>query len=158
MPAKKAARKATRPGKAAKKAATPRKPARAAPPVHDLAAVRAWIADVKPEHRSIVRQVDKVLREEIPDVVATVKFRKPSQPLGVPFYGRPGHGWLAAMWSFKARVSVGFFGGVDLDPLPPRAQGARTRLVDYATLEDLDEAQLRAWARQAAEGHGWARV
>lgn len=157
MPAK--ARKPARKGAKrppAKRAAKPRaaKPAQKS----DLAAVKAWIADVTPEHRGIVARVDRILRAEIPDVVATVKFRKPSQPLGVPFYGRPGHGWLAAMWSFKGRVAVGFFGGVDLDPQPPRAQGMRTRLVDIPAPADLDEDQLRAWAKQAAEGRGWARV
>ncbi|HVL88270.1 MAG TPA: DUF1801 domain-containing protein [Candidatus Thermoplasmatota archaeon] len=113
---------------------------------------------MKPEHRALVKRIDRVLRSEIPDVVATIKFRKPSQPEGVPFYGRPGYGWIAAMWSFKARVTVGFFGGVELDPPPPRSQGARTRLVDYSEAAQVDEKQLRAWVRQAARVQGWAKV
>jgi hypothetical protein len=120
--------------------------------------VRAWIADVKPEHRGMVQRVDRILRDEIPDVVPTVKYRKPSQPLGVPFYGRPGHGWVAAMWSFKSKVSVGFFAGADLDPPPPRAIGPRMRLMDIAGPAEFDEEQLRAWAKQAAEVQGWAKV
>lgn len=153
MPAKarKSARKAAK--TSAAKASRPKEG-----PKSDDAGVKAWIAAVKPEHRGTIGRIDRILRDEIPEVVPTIKYRKPSQPLGVPFYGRPGHGWVAAVWSFKDRISVGFFGGVDLRPPPPRAIGERMRLVDIEAPDDLDEKQLRAWTRQAANGQGWARV
>jgi hypothetical protein len=47
---------------------------------------------VTPERRPTIERIDRVLRDEIPDVVRTTKYRKPSARLGTPFYGRPGHG------------------------------------------------------------------
>ena len=81
--------------------------------------VKAWIDGVKPEQRSIAIRIDFLIREIIPDIQCTTKWHKPSQLLGVPFYGLPDKGWMIAMWSFKDRLGVGFIAGTLLDPEPP---------------------------------------
>lgn len=147
--------------KTARKAAKrpPAKPAATGKPTpSDHAAVDAWIAHVIPERRGMIKRIDRILRDEIPDVVRTTKYRKPSDPLGTPFYGRPGHGWIAMVHSLKNEIRVTFFAGAKLDPPPPIPANAGTRRVDITSHAGLDEAQLRDWARQASQIQGWARV
>jgi hypothetical protein len=137
--------------------AVARKPTKAPTP-SDHATVNAWIAAVIPERRSLIKRIDGILRAEIADVVRTTKWRKPSEPLGTPFYGRPGHGWIAMVHSLKNEIRVTFFDGAKLDPPLPVAGNAGTRRVDITGLHDFDEAQLRSWTKQAAKLEGWARV
>ena len=141
-------------------------PTRAADSTHEDGAmgVRAWIAGVKPEHRSLVKRIDALISEMIPGVRRAIKWRKPSQPLGVPFYGLPGHGWIVAMWSFKDRVGVGFIAGTRLHPEPPvtsmagpwnRGTSAKARRIDIHDESEFDEAQLRSWLEQSRDLPGW---
>ena len=74
---------------------------------HGAAGLQAWIDGVKPEHQSLVKRIDALISEMIPNVRRTIKWRKPLQPLGVPYYGVPSQGWIVAMMSFKDRVGVG---------------------------------------------------
>lgn len=117
------------------------------------AGVKAWLADVKPEHRAIVKRIDALVGSTIPGIQRHVKWRKPSQPLGVPFYGKPGQGWLVALWSFKDNVTVGFY-AVGLEPTPPLGivHGKGIRIHDAS---EFGEAQLRSWLEQSRELPGW---
>ena len=144
-----------------------KKKAQAAGVRHDdgPAGVRAWIAGVKAEHRPLVKRIDALIAEQVPGVKRAVKWRKPSQPLGVPFYGLPEQGWIVAMWSFKDRVAVGFFAGSRLDsqgPLTPLAgpwnKGAvKARRLDIQDKSELDEALLRSFLAQARRLPGWGK-
>lgn len=49
--------------------------------------VKAWSEGIKPEHSTMARRFDNLIRELIPDIRCATKWHKPSQPLGVPFYG-----------------------------------------------------------------------
>lgn len=128
--------------------------------------VRAWLGGVVPEQRALVARIDAIIEEELPDVHRAIKWRKPSQPLGIPFYGLSGQGWVAAMWSFKDRVGVGFFAGSMLEPQPPVDKMAgpwnrgpvKARRLDLRDVSELDEAQLRSWLAQVREHPGWGRV
>ena len=129
------------------------------------AGVQAWLDGVKPEHQGLVKRVDALIREMIPEVRCTIKWRKPSQPLGVPFYGTPGKGWVVAMWSFKDRVGVGFIAGTLLDPEPPvtsmsgpwnRGADYKARRIDIHNENDLDEKQMRRWLKQVKKLPGWS--
>jgi hypothetical protein len=82
------------------------------------AGVQAWIDGVTSDHASIVSRIDTFIEEIIPSFRRTIKWRKPSQPLGLPFYGIPGQGWIVAMWSFKDRVGLGYISDTLLDPEP----------------------------------------
>lgn len=131
----------------------------------DEAGVDAWIERVKPEHQSIVKRVDKIIRATIPNVQCTIKWRKPSQPLGVPFYGLEGRGWIVALWSFKEKFGIGFIAGTLLDPEPPvtsmagpwnRGSDVKGRRIDIQDEAELDEDLLRLWLEQARELPGWS--
>lgn len=41
-------------------------------------AVEAWLDQVKPEQQALVRRLDELILEAMPDAVSAVKFRKPT--------------------------------------------------------------------------------
>lgn len=143
------------------KKATARKTAPAAKPTFGRAgtagkgegeaAVRAWMASVKPEHRPIVERLDALIADTVPDVRRAVKW-------SMPMYGREGQGWFAHVGSFKDYVAFGFFAGVDLQPQPPYGESAGMRRVRIHGVADFDEAQLRSWVRQASQIKGWGKA
>lgn len=121
-------------------------------------AVQAVLDNVPPAQRPLARRLDELIRKTVPEAVSAVKYRKPSQPLGVPFYGIPGGGWLVHMNPLKARVRLTFFAGAALTPSPPIAAPGGSRAIDIPDDAEVDEKQLRTWLQQAKKLPGWGRV
>jgi hypothetical protein len=121
-------------------------------------AVEAWLDHVKPEQQALVRRLDRVILEAMPGAVSVVKFRKPSNPLGVPFYGLQGRGWIVSVNSLKANVRLIFFAGNVLKPMPPLPAPPRARAIDVHSHEELDEKRVKGWLQQAKKLPGWGRV
>jgi hypothetical protein len=139
------------------------KPAAKSSSVHVASAdgrqgVQAWLDHVRPEQQRLVRRLDRLILEAIPDAVCAVKFRKPTNPLGVPFYGLPGRGWIASVNSLKAQVRLIFFAGRALKPMPPLAAPPRARGIDFHSDDEIDEKRLKAWFQQAKKLPGWGSV
>ena len=129
--------------------------------------VQAWIDGVKPEHIAIVVRFDALIKEIFPDILYTTKWHKPSQPLGVPFYGLAEKGWMFAMWSFKESVGIGFIAGTLLNPEPPVAKMAgpwnrgtmyKSRRIDITDESGFNEPQLRSWLLQSKDLPGWGKI
>lgn len=115
--------------------------------------VKTWLAAVKPEHRALAKRIDGLIGKAIPGIQRHVKWRKPSQPLGVPFYGLPGQGWLMALWSFKDYITVGLYArGLGPQPPEPIVNGRGIKIHDPA---QFDDAQLKSWLEQSRELPGW---
>jgi hypothetical protein len=131
--------------------ATPRK---AAPNCGRMAmadghpAIKTWLGRVKPELKPLVRRLDQLILEAMPEAVCAVKW-------GVPFYGLPGKGWIVAINSFKAHVKLLFFKGDVLRPMLPAGKGHNA--IDFHSDEALDEneKQVKAWLQQAKKLPGW---
>jgi len=129
-------------------------------------AVYAWIAGIKEEHRNIAKRMDELIDELIPDVHRDIKWRKPTQPLGIPFYGTVEQGWIVAMWSFKDKIGIGFIAGTELDPQPPVSKMAgpwnrgqvKGRRIDVLNDDEFDEDLIRTWLKQARLLPGWGTV
>lgn len=115
------------------------------------AAVRAWVASVKPEHRPIVERLDALVAEVVPDVKRAIKW-------SMPMYGRTGTGFFASVASFKDHVGFGFFAGATLEPPPPLGEGKDMRRVKLRSMADVDERLLRSWIAQAASRPGWGKL
>lgn len=111
-------------------------------------AIEVRLEHVKPELQPLVRRLDQLIMEAMPDAVCAVKW-------GVPFYGLAGQGWIVAINSFKAHVKLLFFGGSALKPMLPA--GKKHNAVDFYSDEELDqnERQVKAWLRQAKKLPGW---
>jgi len=113
------------------------------------APVRAYIAAMPGWKRDIGRRLDALIVRTVPHVRRAVKWNS-------PFYGIEGRGWFLAFHVFTRYIKVSFFKGTSLLPIPPGGTGRESRWIDIHE-DDLDEAQLARWVRQAAAMPGWGK-
>ena len=111
------------------------------------APVQAWIDRLPGWKRDAGRRLDALVVRSVPGVRKAVKWNS-------PFYGLEGRGWFLALHAFTRFVKVTFFKGTSLRPAPAGGSGREARWIDVHE-DDLDEAQLAAWLRQAAALPGW---
>ena len=111
--------------------------------------VQAYIAAMPGWKREAGQWLDRIIETAVPGVKKAVKWNS-------PFYGVEGQGWFLSFHVFTKYIKVTFFRGAELDPLPPvGSKDPNTRHLHIAEGIDLDEAQLIAWIRQAAQIPGW---
>jgi len=111
------------------------------------APVQAYITAMPGWKRDVGRQLDELIVRAVPNVRKAVKWNS-------PFYGIEGQGWIVSFHTFTKYVKVSFFNGASLRPPPPGGKTDDTRWIDVHE-DDLDEAQLTAWLKQAAKKTGW---
>jgi hypothetical protein len=108
------------------------------------APVRAYIAAMPGWKRDIGRRLDTLIVRTVPGVHKAVKWNS-------PFYGNEGDGWFLNFHCFTNYVKVAFFRGASLRPMPPgESKHKDVRYVDIHK-DDLDEAQLEDWVKQASQ-------
>ena len=113
------------------------------------APVQAYIAAIPGWKRGIGRRLDALVARAVPKVRKAVKWNS-------PFYGVEGQGkgetWFLSFHGFTKYVKVAFFRGASLRPVPPgESKSKNTRYLDIYEDEQLDEAQLAAWVKQASK-------
>jgi hypothetical protein len=109
------------------------------------APVQAYIAAMPGWKRDVGRKLDALIVRTVPDVRKAVKWNS-------PFYGVEGEGWFLNVHCFTRYVKVAFFRGTFLRPMPPgESKHKEVRYLDIHEHEQLDEAQLAAWVKQASE-------
>ena len=111
--------------------------------------VQAYLAAMPGWKSGVGRRLDALLTRTVPGLHKAVKWNS-------PFYGIDGRGWFAAFHVYTRAVKVTFFKGTSLKPVPPGGTGQEARWIDVHE-DDLDEAQLAAWIRQAAALPGWGK-
>jgi hypothetical protein len=112
------------------------------------APVQAYIAAMPGWKRDVGRRLDALIVRTVPGVRKAVKWNS-------PFYGVEGQGWFLSIHCFTNYVKVAFFRGTSLHPVPPgESKHKEVRYLDIRE-DDLDEAQLATWIRQAAALPGW---
>ncbi|HOX57750.1 MAG TPA: DUF1801 domain-containing protein [Candidatus Paceibacterota bacterium] len=114
------------------------------------APVQAYIAAMPGWKSEIGRRLDKLIERTVPGVRKAVKWNS-------PFYGVEGRGWFLGYHVFTRYVKVAFFQGTLLHPVPPGGKAKDARWIDIHE-DDLDEAQMAAWIRQAAALPGWGKT
>jgi hypothetical protein len=113
------------------------------------APVQAYIAAMPGWKRKVGKSLDALIVRNVPNVRKAVKWNS-------PFYGIEGQGWFLSFHVFTRYVKVTFFRGASLRPVPPGASKIKdTRYLDIHEGDELDEAQLAAWLKQAAALPGW---
>jgi hypothetical protein len=113
------------------------------------APVQAYIAAMPGWKRDIGRRVDAIIVLTVPDVRKAVKWNS-------PFYGIEGQGWFLSLHCFTKYVKVAFFRGTSLCPLPPgESRQKDLRYLDIHQDDEIDEALMATWIRQAAAVPGW---
>ncbi len=75
----------------------------------------------------------------------------------MPIYGSEEKGWFLSFHVLTRYVKVTFFNGTSLQPIPPGGtpKSKDARWLDIYEDDELDEAQIAAWVKQAAELPGW---
>jgi hypothetical protein len=114
------------------------------------APVQAYIAAMPGWKSDLGRRIDMLIVRTVPDVRKAVKWNS-------PFYGVEGQGWFLSFHVFTRTVKVTFFNGLSLQPVPPGGteRSKEARWIDIREGEELDEAQMVAWVKQAAAIPGW---
>jgi hypothetical protein len=108
------------------------------------APVQAYIAAMPGWKRDLGKRLDALIVRNVPNVRKAVKWNS-------PLYGIEGQGWFLGLHTFTHYVKVAFFRGTSLRPVPPGAsKGKDTRYIDIHEGDELDEAQMANWVKQAA--------
>jgi hypothetical protein len=109
-----------------------------------IEALGDWRGEMLRGIRTLIRQAD-------PDVVEEVKWRKPSNPSGVPVWS---HGGIICTGeTYKDKVKLTFANGASLDD-PARLfnsslEGGTRRAIDLRDGDTVDETALKALIREA---------
>jgi len=111
------------------------------------APVQAYIAAMPGWKRDIGRRLDALIVKTVPTVRKAVRWNS-------PFYGIAGRGWFLAFHVYARYVKVTFFRGTSLRPAPTGGKSKEARWIDVHE-DDLDEARMAAWVKQAAKIPGW---
>jgi hypothetical protein len=109
------------------------------------AAVQTYIAAMPGWKSNVGRRLDALIVRTVPRVRKAVKWNS-------PLYGLEGQGWFLGIHCFARYVKVAFFRGAALRPVARGASKSKhTRYLDIHEDDDLDEAQLAAWVKQASQ-------
>ena len=108
------------------------------------APVQAYIAAMPGWKSDVGRRLDALIVRTVPGVRKAVKWN-------TPFYAIEGQGWFLGFHCITKYIKVAFFRGKSLRPVPPGASKSQdTRYLNIHEDDQLDEAQLAAWVKQAS--------
>ena len=92
-----------------------------------------------------------VIKKAVPGVTEELKWRKPSNPHGVPTWSKDGP--ICTGETYKKVVKLTFFKGASLaDPkglFNSSLEGNTRRAIDFGEADDIDEVALKALVREA---------
>jgi len=113
--------------------------------------IDAKIASLGDWGGAALARVRRLIREADPDVVEAIKWRKPSNPAGVPVWEHAG--LICTGETYKDKIKLTFARGAALDD-PSRLfnsslTGGTRRAIDIPQGGEFDEAALRALIREA---------
>jgi hypothetical protein len=99
--------------------------------------------------RDVGRRLDALIARTVPGVAKAVKWNS-------PFYGVQDPGeenvWFLSFHCFAKYVKVAFFRGASLRPAPSgESKHKQVRYLDIYEDDELDEAPLAAWVKQASK-------
>jgi hypothetical protein len=104
-----------------------------------------WRGDLLKRLRALIQEAD-------PDVVETVKWRKPSNPTGVPVWEHDGIICTGETYKDKVKLTFAFGARID-DPnglFNSSLDGNTRRAIDFSEGDTIDTAALKAIVRDAA--------
>ena len=114
------------------------------------APVQAYIAAMPGWKSDLGKRLDALIVRTEPNVRKAVRWNS-------PFYGIEDQGWFLSFHVFTLYVKVTFFVGTSLRPIPPGGtpKSKDARWIDIYEGDELDEATLATWVKQAAALPGW---
>ena len=116
------------------------------------APVQAYIAAMPGWKRDAGARLDAIIERAVPGVRKAVKWNS-------PFYGVEGKGWFLGVHCCTKYSKVAFFQGASLKPPPPvGSKDPNARYFHIYEGEELDEAQIARWVKQASRLPGWSKA
>lgn len=112
------------------------------------APVQAYIAAMPGWKRAVGQRLDALIVATVPGVRKAVKWN-------TPLYGVDGRSWFLGFHCTNRYVKLAFFRGSALAPLPPVESKKDARYFHVHEDEEIEEAQLADWIRQASDLPGW---
>ena len=118
-------------------------------------AIDAKIAALGDWRGETLARLRALIREAAPEAVEAVKWRKPSNPAGVPVWE---HGGLICTGeTYRDKVKLTFARGAALDDpaglFNSSLDGNTRRAIDIRSGDEIDEAALKALVRSAVEAN-----
>lgn len=114
-------------------------------------AVDAKIESVPGWRGKLLTRIRALIREAVPGIEEDAKWRKASNPLGVPTWSRGGI--ICTGETYKDKVKLTFARGASLDDpkqlFNSSLDGGTRRAIDMREDETIDEAALKALFREA---------
>ena len=122
-------------------------------PENDSATIDAIIAELGDWRGDLLARLRDLIHQAEPDVVETIKWRKASNPLGVPVWER--EGIICTGEAYASKVKLTFAKGASLED-PTRLfnaslDGNARRAIDLEAGADVDDEAFKALIRAAAE-------
>ena len=118
----------------------------------DSQAVDQKIASLPDWRGAMLQRIRELIKQAVPDVVEEVKWRKASNPLGVPTWSHDGI--ICTGETYKNKVKLTFARGAALeDPAKlfnSSLDGNTRRAIDFFENEKMDEGALAALVKAAA--------
>jgi hypothetical protein len=117
----------------------------------NAALIDAKIAGLDDWRGAVLKRLRALIRQADPDVVEEVKWRKPSNPSGVPVWSD--HGMICTGETYKDKVKLTFARGAALDDpshlFNSSLDGGTRRAIDFREGDAIDEAAFKALIRAA---------
>jgi hypothetical protein len=105
---------------------------------------------------AMLARLRRLIKEADPEVVEAIKWRKPSNPLGVPTWEHDGI--ICTGETYKDKVKLTFARGASLqDPsrlFNSSLEGGTRRAIDFREGDDVDEHAFKALIREAVAVNG----
>jgi hypothetical protein len=105
---------------------------------------------------AMLARLRRLIREADPEVVEAIKWRKPSNPLGVPVWEHDGI--ICTGETYKDKVKLTFAKGASLDDpsglFNSSLDGKTRRAIDFREGEEVDEPAFKALIREAVARNG----
>jgi len=115
--------------------------------------IDAKIAALNDWRGAILRRLRALIREADPEVVEELKWRKASNPSGVPVWSD--HGMICTGETYKDKVKLTFARGASLDDpshlFNASLDGGTRRAIDFRESDEVDEAAFKALIRAAVD-------
>ena len=115
--------------------------------------IDAKIEELDDWRGEMLSRIRKLTKQAAPEVVEEIKWRKPSNPFGVPVWSHDGI--ILTGETYKDKVKLTFAKGASLED-PARLfnsslEGNVRRAIDLHEGDDIDEEAFKALVRSAAE-------
>ena len=105
---------------------------------------------------ALLARLRRLIHDADPKVVEGVKWRKPSNPLGVPTWEHDGI--ICTGETYKDKIKLTFAYGASLDDpkklFNSSLEGGTRRAIDFREDDAVDEAAFKALIREAVEFNG----